>query len=548
MRAGITVREAMELPSLRPARVVAGAGGLDRAIRSVNVMEVPDILPFVKADELLLTTAYPLREDPGALVGLIGPLSERGLAAVAVVPRPYLGKLPAGALALADALAFPLIELPDGAAFDEIMADVLEPILDRQAVQLERSQAIHERLTAVVLGGGSFAELLRTLADLLQRHVQIVDAHGRSLAEAGASTPHVSGDGRTVRPVRVGGTKLGEIVIHAPPEELRPEDLMAMDQAATIAALQMAQARAVLTRERRYQAVLLDELVSGHPIAMDRTIEHAAALGWDLRIPRTAIVVELRDAASGEEVLVAGRPLEDRSLQAVAPVLRPADIVWARRSGVAALIGPGIDPGAAGKRIRDELRRLMPDLRVQVGIGRQRSDASELHASYTEALRALAVGARLGGDVVLSYRDLGVDRLLHRLASDGELQSYCADLLDPLLEHDRAKNGALTATLECYLRHDRNAAATARDLAIHYNTLRYRLKRIDDLIGGLDRDPNARLSLEVALRAWRLLTAGASDPAQPMPARASSRGSSSAARAHVAAGSRRVGTEARTRI
>ena len=30
-------------------------------------MEVPDILDWVKPDELLLTTAYPLREDPAAL-------------------------------------------------------------------------------------------------------------------------------------------------------------------------------------------------------------------------------------------------------------------------------------------------------------------------------------------------------------------------------------------------------------------------------------------------------------------------------------------------
>ena len=40
---GISVREALELPSLSPARVLAGEAGLERRIRSVNMMEVPDI-------------------------------------------------------------------------------------------------------------------------------------------------------------------------------------------------------------------------------------------------------------------------------------------------------------------------------------------------------------------------------------------------------------------------------------------------------------------------------------------------------------------------
>ena len=91
---GVPLREALALPALRNARVLAGAAGLGHAVRYVNVMEVPDIIDWVKPDELLLTTAYPLRDDRAGLADLVPRLAERGLAGLAVKPARYLDAVP----------------------------------------------------------------------------------------------------------------------------------------------------------------------------------------------------------------------------------------------------------------------------------------------------------------------------------------------------------------------------------------------------------------------------------------------------------------------
>jgi len=54
---GVSLREALRLAPLLRARVVAGSAGLDRLVSQINVMEVPDILPWVKPGQLLLSTA-----------------------------------------------------------------------------------------------------------------------------------------------------------------------------------------------------------------------------------------------------------------------------------------------------------------------------------------------------------------------------------------------------------------------------------------------------------------------------------------------------------
>ena len=107
----ITVHEVLTLPALRGNFVVAGQNGLDRVVTGVNVMEVPDIESFVKSGELLLTTAYPLREHPEELAVLVRTLSQLGLAALAVKTGRYLEKLPDDALAVANELGLPVVLL-----------------------------------------------------------------------------------------------------------------------------------------------------------------------------------------------------------------------------------------------------------------------------------------------------------------------------------------------------------------------------------------------------------------------------------------------------
>jgi len=142
-RAASAAKRAEDPQRRKSARVLAGAAGLGRTVRYVNVMEVPDILDWVKPDELLLTTAYPLRDDRAGLADLVPRLADRGLAGLAVKPARYLDAVPQVMLTAADRLGFPLLELPAETVLADIINAVLGLILNAQALRLERSAAVH---------------------------------------------------------------------------------------------------------------------------------------------------------------------------------------------------------------------------------------------------------------------------------------------------------------------------------------------------------------------------------------------------------------------
>jgi purine catabolism regulator len=487
--------DVLRLPSLADARVVGGRAGLTRPVRAINVMEVPDIVEWVQPDELLLTTAYPLRGDPAALDALVPRLAERGLAGIAVKPVRYIPTIPAAMIEAADRLDFPLIELPADAAFNEIIQAVLTVILDAQAARLERSAAIHDRFTRIVLSGGGLRQIGEALAEFVDRPVWIVDPGGVVLWQ---TAEHGDRSDVIAQPIQVGGERYGTIEVAPGDPPLGPDQLEAIEYAATVAALRQVQARAVAEADRRFQAVSLEELVAGHVTDRGVLMERANAFGWDLATPRAALLAE---AASD-------RP---RLIDAARSALGPAAIVWERSDQVAALVPAADMPGLReiSGALEAEAARRLPGVAVAIGVGRPYPDPLDLHASFTEARRALAVGRRGHGIAgVTLFGDLGVDRLLVGVA-DTEIDAYCAAMLGRLEAYDAARGTSLVATLETYLAY-RNAAKAARELFVHYNTLTDRLDRIEELIGPYLDDPDRCLSLSLALRLrrWPAATSG----------------------------------------
>jgi DNA-binding PucR family transcriptional regulator len=87
--------------------------------------------------------------------------------------------------------------------------------------------------------------------------------------------------------------------------------------------------------------------------------------------------------------------------------------------------------------------------------------------------------------------------------------------LAPLDRLKPAVRDRLAETLLCWLQHGGNANEVAVLLHVHPQTVRYRLRRIDELFGGDMRDPDRRFELEMALRARQLLEARPRSPARP---------------------------------
>ena len=93
----VSLRQVLDVDCLAGTTVLAGEAGLDRIVTRLNVMEVPDVIDWVKPDELLVTTGYPIAALAGqsgdqteTFVQLVRDLAERKTAALGIKVGRYL--------------------------------------------------------------------------------------------------------------------------------------------------------------------------------------------------------------------------------------------------------------------------------------------------------------------------------------------------------------------------------------------------------------------------------------------------------------------------
>lgn len=375
--------------------------------------------------------------------------------------------------------------------------------------ELARLLDVQRRFTRVVLEGGREPEVATALADVLQCPAGILDTEGTLLAVAPAGEDaarrvlDAAQDGTAaVETIRAGAHEYGSIVAARPRDRLRQEEAVALELAAVAVATRQAQAAAVAEEHDRFAAISLEGLISGHPSTVSQVIERASSLGWDLHRRRAVLLASVdppvdRDRLSGV--------LSNIAAAARATLGRDA-IVWTRSTTIAALLALESDRPSERRQLaetlRAELDRRVSAATISIGVGRCVTRPEGLSRSFVEASRAVDVGRWVKGRHVIEVFDqLGLERLLASTPQD-DLEGYVEQVLGPLLEHDRATGRDLVTTLAAWLEH-RNIAEAARSLYLHYNTVKGRLDRIEEILGPVLSDHQRALECAVAIHIVR---------------------------------------------
>lgn len=126
----LSVKDALEIERLKNCSVVAGQNGLDRIIRYVTVMEVPDISQWLKGGDFIITSLYSVRDSLEKQCRLIEELNQVNSAAIAIKTNRYISKIPDEVIKIANEKKFPVIEIPKNITYIDIMTPLMEKIFD----------------------------------------------------------------------------------------------------------------------------------------------------------------------------------------------------------------------------------------------------------------------------------------------------------------------------------------------------------------------------------------------------------------------------------
>lgn len=139
-------------------------------------------------------------------------------------------------------------------------------------------------------------------------------------------------------------------------------------------------------------------------------------------------------------------------------------------------------------------------LSVRGGVGPPSREPSEYVEGLRRARWVIEVLSATGGGDWATFDALGVYAILFELEGAGP-DGFVARRLGPLLRYDEERRSDLVGTLQCLLDAGGVITKAADQLFVHISTFKYRLRRIQDLLGGVDlRDPQVAFDLHLALK------------------------------------------------
>lgn len=313
--------------------------------------------------------------------------------------------------------------------------------------------------------------------------------------------------GRAIAPA---GRVIGYIFVLL--EDARPESehyQVLMDYAASLCVIHL-QNRLELKQVRyQYKNTFLYDLLYGNLKRNEEIIVTGDTLGWNFRLPHTAFVFclpELEHYSPDRHLIDILRHLVERAL-----IYRyhgnPATIV--RQNWLITILPTEIaKPAVRKKEILDLMDTILTQAadcelknRLVCGVGQTYDEATDIFRSCQEAKVACEIGALM--DVAVPFfSDMGLERILYKHDLQ-DLKEYYEHVLGELCRQDDAES-SLIGTLESLAFNQFDMNKTAQALFLHRNTLRYRLNKIENILGQTLNDNNTRQDILAAFKIKRL--------------------------------------------
>ncbi|MFC9097565.1 PucR family transcriptional regulator [Streptomyces sp. NPDC093675] len=394
--------------------------------------------------------------------------------------------------------------------------------LQRQLIsvvaELGYQRAVHALMADVAASGGGEEAITRALHGLTGLPAVVEDRFGRLRSWTGPNRPDPYPEPDPVRQdemlhavareagparmkdrlitlIRPHGKILGVLALVDPRDEADEHTVLAMEQAATALAPELAHLRNLAEVELRLHRELVDDLLAGTDEAS--AYARSEAVGHDLHRSHYVVVVQWSNRTADDSFAqTVGRAASNVGMRSL----------LTRRSDHVVLVA---DDRPHARALYEALARETGSRSGAIGVSAPCDCLDDIPHRYQEAQRALEVRRysceRYG---TTFFDELGLYRILGPGNDYQELETFVHEWLGQLIDYDSRHHTAMVETLSRYFDCGGNYDETAESLAIHRSTLRYRLQRIRDISGKDLVNVEDRLNLQVATRVWKIVLGG----------------------------------------
>lgn len=534
----INISDVLKMEEWKECRLVAGNKGVDREILYIDAMEVPDIIPWIKKNELMITTGYAMNRDEGVLLDIIKAMAKAGSSGIALKTK-FFGEITQKIKDLANELQVPVIEVPRDMAFINLANPLMKKVVNAQNQKLEFNKAMNEKFLEIQIEGGGFQEICAVLGEMLGCVILVAD-HRQMLL---GCYPEGEGAERWLAKNAYEDTTIqkqlkeyvekskDEIVAASAGEwEIRAMGIyvknkcngflyavglkgkfdemseIALRQAGVYLALEFSKKGLVEQTEYYQDNNFFFDLISGNIQTEEDAVKRARGLKW----PSFSYILVVGDIDEFEKVIRNKTEAEvnifkDEIMQIHKDVLRrhrQCFFVGNKSDSFHCLFTKDIEKSEILKCMKEIQRQIYKNYGawITIGVSTEIFSYHDFIMAYKKARTAITIGKKRGKREICFIEDLRLEEAFFEMAKMDIFREFVDETLLELKMHDEKYETPFLETLKTLAEHHGARKETAETLFLHRNTLAYRIRRIEQLTGADLNDPDVLFQVNLVMK------------------------------------------------
>lgn len=526
------------------SQILAGAEGMSRQVETVNIMDTPDIIHFLKPNELLLTNGFFFKAAPDTLPKLISDMQQLKCSGIAIKTKRFGITIPDDVIAEAERLQFPIIEISDSKlSLGEILQRSTSLILDNKNEELQYALHIHKRFCDMSMQGKSIADLVAALAKLLSSPIVLLNDKRQLIASSNLPFSQLEEITRMIGSA-LDSTQFGTAsstfclletrfrhyshVLLYPVHTYRLEGYLlsfhgspspssryglTMEQAVNVIGMELTKAQAVKERSRRYKNEFFSDLIEGYYSTEAEVFHSGKKFGLTPNVNWVVVTARIDEpdrtrslhkrGSNLNELSISERDVQYEFIKWQLQGLRYPFKMFTKNDNFAILLA--IDEITWNEpllieELRGRVDALFNDagISISIGIGNLVTSVLDIGLSYNEAVKALQYGYQMNMyRFVESFQSKDTAYLFRMLPHD-ELRQFYEDTLRSFYQVDPQEREELLRTLRVFYDTQCQLVETSKQLYVHRNTVVYRLDKCEKITGLRLKDPSTSLRFRMA--------------------------------------------------
>lgn len=551
----LTIRWLLEQDSsLKGFTCLAGDKGIDRNITGINIMDNPDTVPWLKKDELILSTGYIL-SSTNIYKTIVQDLYNQGCCGLGIKMNRYIDTLPQEMIEQANDLGFTIFSIPFSSTMEQIVNLVYRQMFHNEMSESERMMTIYKNITEASLKRHGILPVLESIASAIESPVflttdtlEIIEYNIPKKSKIKFPFEYCNesnilfpkrdiisikneqnknplpvikhsikynnlNHNYLMLPILHQKSMLGYLICLEENKTFSTFEYDLLTNINSILCIAIINDSILHSNQHNDRITFYNNLLSG-VFKTDSEIEPLCRqFGLDFLSPRIIAVFKI-DGYS--EISVAKqRSLIRKIVNLIQQVISETNIEFNHtiydNSLVLFLFLNKTEPRQRSETAAQCVKNIIHKLKLEginaiAGIGSCFSGASTIFKGYIQAAQALELGINLHpDDKIFSYSK---DMIYHLFSSNltmEQLNDIYAATLKPLDDYDAKTGSELSATLYEYINCDRNMSATAKKLFIHRNTMIYRIQQIHEIIDFDSKDIEKLYLIQTALYIKKIL-------------------------------------------